>query len=109
MLIKYQHFYLLPVIILVWSQQVCVIILVVAISRVAIKRQHALLDNSTYLSSTALIELELILLVMEDIEGFIAESWDDIKSPTTSDFTSKTQQLKELIGNFDQVCHSIIL
>ena len=40
---------------------------------------------------------------MEDIRGFVAESWDDIKSPTTSDFTSKIHQLKDLVGNYDQV------
>ena len=43
---------------------------------------------------------------MEDIRGFVAESWDDIKSPTTSDFTSKIHQLKDLVGNYDQVCVS---
>lgn len=40
---------------------------------------------------------------MDNINAFISESWDDIKSPTTSDFTSKISQLKDLIGNCDQV------
>lgn len=43
---------------------------------------------------------------MDDIKGFLTESWDDIKSPTTSDFTSKIQQLKDLVVNFEQVSSS---
>ncbi|XP_067937067.1 arf-GAP with SH3 domain, ANK repeat and PH domain-containing protein 2-like [Watersipora subatra] len=40
---------------------------------------------------------------MNNISGFIAESWDDLKSPTTSEFTSKRHELKDLVGNLEQV------
>jgi len=45
-------------------------------------------------------------MVMEngfDVGSFISETWDDLKSPTTSDFTSKIQQVKRMIHGSEQV------
>jgi len=46
---------------------------------------------------------------MDTIAAFLSESWDDIKSPTTSEFTSKIHQLKDLVGNFEQVISYCLL
>lgn len=40
-----------------------------------------------------------------DISSFVAESWDDIKSPTTSEFTTQLSSLRKLVNGYEQVMY----